>query len=345
MQRLDIRDLAKYPFLKEAKAHVQSSGISIDSLIRSQSGKGEDLLKLAGDRVKASLRPPAFDETNTEIIHPDDEIYSYAIARMLASCMDDPSVLDKLARYEAERSAYFLKPKDPEHSAYDQGADADLVAYIAKAVDLDITSPDMSVKQYVDLVSRMREPRWRLVNRDVKNGRVQCSPDDYAVILRERIRQVIRLQLPLAVPGPIAVRLRTYAEDVSHAYQEMILEQYGDVDEGCFPPCIRAIIGAVTEGTNIPHTARFTLTAFLHIIGLDETAIVEVFARAPDFDISRTMYQVEHISGSGGTEYTPPGCATLKTYGLCVNPDKYCKNTAHPLSYYKYCKKMAGKKA
>ncbi|WFN35037.1 DNA primase large subunit PriL [Methanogenium sp. S4BF] len=334
MRRLEPRDLAKYPFLKGAKAHVQSSGISIDSLIRSQSGKGDSLIKLAAERVKQSLRPPAFDETNTEIQNPDDEIYAYAIARMLASCMDDPSMLDKLARYEAERSAYFLKAEDPE-----------VVAHIAKAVDLDITAPDMSVKQYVDLVSRMREPRWRLVNRDVTNGRVRCTADDYAVLLREKIRQVIRLQLPLSVPGPIAVRLRTYAEDVSRAYQEQILEQYGDVDEGCFPPCIRAIIAAVTDGTNIPHTARFTLTAFMHTIGLDETAIVEVFARAPDFDISRTMYQVEHISGSGGTEYTPPGCATLRTYGLCVNPDKYCKNTAHPLSYYKYCKKISGKKA
>ena len=334
MRRLEKRDLAKYPFLKGAKAYVQSSGISIDSLIRSQSGKGDGLIMLAVERVKQSLRPPVFDETNTEIQNADDEIYAYAIARMLASCMDDPSMLDKIARYEAERSAYFLKAEGPE-----------LTEYIAQSVGIDISAPDMSVKQYVDLVSRMRESRWRLVNRDVSHGRVQCTPDDYAVILRERIRQVIRSQLPLTVPGPIAVRLRTYAESVSHAYQEMILEQYGDVDEGCFPPCIRAITGAVTDGTNIPHTARFTLTAFLHTIGLDEAAIVEVFARAPDFDISRTMYQVEHISGSGGTEYTPPGCATLKTYGLCVNPDKYCKNVAHPLSYYKYCKKISGKKA
>lgn len=334
MRSLTPRDLAKYPFLKGAKAHVQSSGISIDSLIRAQSGKGEDLMKLAAARVKQSLRPPSFDETNTDIKNPDDEIYAYAIARLLASCMDDPSVLDKLARYEAERSAYYLK-----------GEDAELIAYVARSVGLDITAHDMSVKQYVDLVSRMREPRWRLVNRDVIHGRVLCTPDDYAVILRERIRQVIRSQLPITVPGPIAVRLRTYADDVSHAYQEQILEQYGAVDEDCFPPCIRAIIAAVTDGTNIPHTARFALTAFLHTIGLDETAIVEVFARAPDFDVSRTMYQVEHISGSGGTEYTPPGCATMKTYGLCVNKDKYCEKTVHPLSYYKFRKKISGKQS
>jgi DNA primase large subunit len=334
MRRLEPRDLAKYPFLPGAKTYVRNSGISIDSLIRSESGKGESLVQLATKRVEESLRPSAFDETNTEILNPDDDIYAYAIARMIVSCMDDTQMPDKLARYEADRSAWFLKAEDP-----------DVVAYIAESVNLDIAAPDMSVKQYVDLANRMRDDRWRLVNRDVNNGQVQCTPDDYAVLLREKIRQAIRLQLPLSVPGPIAMRLRTHAEIVSRAWQQQILEQYGDVDEGCFPPCIRAIIAAVTDGTNIPHTARFTLTAFMHTIGLDETAIVEVFARAPDFDISRTTYQVEHISGSGGTEYTPPGCATLKTYGLCINPDKYCKNTMHPLSYYKYCKKISGKKA
>jgi DNA primase large subunit len=57
------------------------------------------------------------------------------------------------------------------------------------------------------------------------------------------------------------------------------------------------------------------------------------------------MYQVEHISGGGGTEYTPPSCMTMKTYGLCVNRDFYCKNVSHPLSYYRSRKKASKKDA
>ena len=84
----------------------------------------------------------------------------------------------------------------------------------------------------------------------------------------------------------------------------------------------------------------------MHTIGMDLHQIVEVYTRAPDFDIQKTMYQVEHISGRGGTEYTPPGCATMKTYGLCVNPDAICKNKSvtHPLWYYKQKKKMSAQK-
>jgi len=49
------------------------------------------------------------------------------------------------------------------------------------------------------------------------------------------------------------------------------------------------------------------------------------------------MYQVEHITGRGGTgtEYTTPACAAMKTTGLCVNKDTICEKISHPLSYYK----------
>jgi len=58
------------------------------------------------------------------------------------------------------------------------------------------------------------------------------------------------------------------------------------------------------------------------------------------------MYQVEHITGRGGsgTEYTAPACAAMRTTGLCVNRDPLCERVNHPLSYYKVKKKdLAGK--
>jgi hypothetical protein len=49
---------------------------------------------------------------------------------------------------------------------------------------------------------------------------------------------------------------------------------------------------------------------------------------------------VEHISGRGGTEYTAPSCATLRTTGFCVNRDSTCERVNHPLSYYRLKKKL-----
>ena len=54
--------------------------------------------------------------------------------------------------------------------------------------------------------------------------------------------------------------------------------------------------------------------------------------------MEKARYQVEHITGkTSGTEYTPPGCDTMKSNSICFNPDSLCNKEwmNHPLSYYR----------
>jgi DNA primase large subunit len=108
---------------------------------------------------------------------------------------------------------------------------------------------------------------------------------------------------------------------------------------------MQALITALTAGTNLTHAGRFALTTFLHTIGMDVAGIASLYGRSPDFDIERTMYQVEHITGRGGsgTEYTTPACAAMRTTGICVRQDKLCERVSHPLSYYKAKKRDVAK--
>ena len=101
--RLDKKDLAKYPFLKETKAFVSRMEIPLDSLIRSQTGVGVRIKENATQRVKDSLGFTDFT-LMPEMESIDDEILSYAVARMIVSCLDDRMIMDRLARYEAERA-------------------------------------------------------------------------------------------------------------------------------------------------------------------------------------------------------------------------------------------------
>ena len=130
-------------------------------------------------------------------------------------------------------------------------------------------------------------------------------------------------------------------------YQKQMLQQFGAIEESAFPPCIQALVCALTAGTNLTHAGRFSLTTFLHAIGMNVAGIAELYGRSPDFDIEKTMYQVEHITGRGGsgTEYTTPACAAMQTTGLCVHSDKICETVGHPLSYYKKKKREVEKKA
>ncbi|MBP2132556.1 DNA primase large subunit [Methanomicrobium sp. W14] len=329
---LDKKDLAKYPFLKEAQSLVGKRADSIELFLKSRFGGR--IGERAVIRIKAALESDfVFNEIRLD--NPEDEILSYAVSRLIVSCMKERQMVDKLCRYESERASYFLLTEEYPKKEY-----------VAKSVGITFGADKIRVSDYVELVPNLRDAKWQLVNRDVSEGYVFIQKDESDELLKERIRSVLHSQLPLPVTESLCSLLESSSGEISRVYQEKLVEQFGEVDEGAFPPCMKAIINAVSAGTNIPHTARFSLTAFMHTIGMDTTGIVEVYTRAPDFDVEKTLYQVEHISGRSGTEYTPPGCATMKTYGLCVNPDSLCKgkSIAHPLSYYKLRKKHLDKK-
>jgi DNA primase large subunit len=63
--------------------------------------------------------------------------------------------------------------------------------------------------------------------------------------------------------------------------------------------------------------------------------IVELFQVNPGFGEEVTRYQVDHIRGeTSGTQYSPPSCATMQSYGDCVNMDDLCEQISHPMAYY-----------
>lgn len=325
----DPKTLIKYPFLEEAQelAPRQMEESTDEFLSRIC---GAVALDRAKDRVIAALTSKEdYKVENTQKLETELEISSYALARMLVSCIGDRSLIDRLARYEAERASYFLENED-----------AEIKRSIADKLQIDPDATTMPVVNYVELVPHLRDSRWRLVNRNVQQGNVNLNPKELDELIRERIRIIIVDRLPLSVPSGICERLATASSEIVALRQQQALEQYGEIKEEAFPPCINALIRAISEGTNLTHMGRFAITSFLRTIGKDVTAIAEVFARAPDFDVEKTMYQVEHISGRGGTEYTPPSCATMRTFGLCANRDKDCERVNHPLSYYRLKKNV-----
>ncbi|NLB00068.1 MAG: DNA primase regulatory subunit PriL [Methanomicrobiales archaeon] len=330
---LDRKELIKYPFLKEsqqlARRHVESLEEFLDS------GPGAAALERAQERTSAAIAfKKEFGDENTQNLKPEIEIASYALARMLVSCVGDRSLIDRLARYEAERASFFLAAEELE-----------IRRFVAWSVGIDTRAVVMPVTRYVELVPHLRDKRWRLVNRDVRQGGVNLEASEIDELIRERIRVIIADQLPLRVPPAICERFQPITTGIAALLQQQALEQFGEVREEAFPPCISALIQAITTGMNLTHMGRFAITAFLHTVGMNVAQIADVFARAPDFDPDMTMYQVEHISGRGGTEYTPPSCATMRTFGLCVNRDKDCERVNHPLSYYRFKKNVKKKRS
>ena len=99
------------------------------------------------------------------------------------------------------------------------------------------------------------------------------------------------------------------------------------------------VLANAQNGVNLPHSGRFALVSFLHTIGLNLEQILALFAQSPDFDESKSIYQIKHITGelNGSDGYTPPECGTMKTNGICYEPDNLCaKDTVnHPLTWFR----------
>lgn len=332
---LDLKDFAKYPFLKESQQFMGRDADSVDQFLHTNTGK--IALKHAMERVRTSLR--AFDNRDGSQDLPADSlgvkisVSGYVLARIIVSCASDRALIERLVRYEAQRAYNFLIDEEDDKKRF-----------VAGSIGMDINGPALPVIQYIEIVAGLHEERWRLVNRDVEGGLVRVAPLEMNELLREQIRVILLRQFPLRVPGPVCNLLIPQIEEIQGTYQRTMLEQFGTVEEESFPPCMQALIAALTTGTNIPHSGRFALTAFLHNIGMGTTEIISLYCRAPDFDVTKTQYQVEHISGRGGTEYTAPSCAAMRTYGICVRSDSICDKINHPLNYYRFRKKK-GKKS
>ncbi|MDD1679331.1 MAG: DNA primase large subunit PriL, partial [Methanomicrobiales archaeon] len=322
---LDIKDLAKYPFLKEAQEEVSRRTPSLERFI--ESNYGRNILNHAAERVISAIRSGR-DGGQEEIRDAETDLFSYAFARIIVTCLGERGIIERHSRYEAARASSFLKEESPE-----------LRQFVGGRIGIDVHADRLPVALFTELTSSLRDGSWRLVNREITGGSVLLQEMEIDDLLRERVRSILAKQFPLPVPKALCETIAPVLSGITASYQEQILQQFGEVDEESFPPCINALIKAITEGTNLPHQGRFAITAFLHAIGLTPHEIVELYCRAPDFDVEKTLYQVEHITGARGTEYTAPSCATLKTYGFCSRRDPLCEHVNHPLGYYLIRKK------
>jgi DNA primase large subunit len=334
------KELSHFPFLKKAQDPIKSRFSSLDTLLTDP--RSETLIGNAVARIQnaISLKKGAIPRVSDV---PEDEIAGYAFARIIVSCVNDRQLIDRLTRYEAERAYYFLRTEGGDEDSWNKNfKEAEfgysrLFMYISHELGMPVAENRIPLADYVELVAAIHEERFRLVNRQVHAGEIVINNDEMYELLRERIRVLLRRDLPHKVPASVCGMLAPRVDQLKKAYQEQMLQQFGTIEEHAFPPCMQVLITALTAGTNLTHAGRFALTTFLHTVGMDAVAIGQLYARSPDFDPEKTMYQVEHITGRGGsgTEYTAPACAAMRTTGLCTHRDPLCERIGHPLSYYK----------
>jgi DNA primase large subunit len=329
-------DLAKYPFLKEAAEHVKTLDLKIEDLV---SPEFSQILERAKERVEEAI---LYAIVSRKLQNEEIEILSFPTAIMLAAATENSFIKRRYALAEAKQTYNDLKFEQKEK-----------ILAVAKNFHWKITTVDaeenaapyefkLHFTDYLRNTAFLREKKWKLVNRLLKQGNVHLTKNEVARLLSEEVRRHVEKRLEIKELPKLPQKITETAEKLKSLTLEKVSKAEIEgipktIKKDAFPPCIKALYEAASKGRHISHIGRFTLTSFLVNIGMPTESIIELFKNSSDFNERMTRYQVEHIAGERGsrTRYKPPKCDTLKTHGLCTEPDETCKRANHPLIYYK----------
>ncbi|CAJ37400.1 DNA primase regulatory subunit PriL [Methanocella arvoryzae] len=333
---MDAVGFAKYPFTQEALSYVRDRNYSMEDILQ-KPAYGQVRLR-AKKRVLNSIKGDV--QADDLLPDPERELLSYPVARMLVAMTEDQYLMKRFALWESKR-AYTLLLDESDTGLMDVGRDFGITA---RAKDREFI---IHFTDYLRYAAGLRNLEWKLINRKVVAGMVYVSRETFTRLLEEAVREKIQAGFGAKVPAEMKPVLEPYLAEIRESLDKLKSEKGlsgdGEVTQDSFPPCMKNLLADLQKGINLPHTARFALTSFLANIGLDKDAIMDLYRMAPDFREDLTHYQVQHITGGSGTEYTCPGCKTMMTYGNCIGKNKLCEYVTHPLSYYRKSQRRRAK--
>jgi len=308
-------DISKYPFSKEAAELIEEEGYNLEDLAYHPdlSRAREKALKRLFSAIEGRI------DLSIDEVRPMNDVYSFLISRIIVERLGDSFLRNRFAEHEAKR---FLSLSEGEYLS-------NLVKLAEESFGLGVSVLEgnlivLPYDEYLKLARGLGGEKWRLVNRDIREGKVVVSDRDFRRLLAEalRIRILRRSDLKGELPKPL--------EDLAETVRNLLEAKKESLPRrrivGRLAPCIEELLRKVSNGENLPHVARFTLAAYLLKIGWEKDKVIDVFRSLPDFKEKIAVYQVEQISKKG---YLPPSCSKLKSMGVCIEE---C-GLNNPLSY------------
>ena len=333
--QMEPLQLARFPFLSEASSLAQKHGVDIDSLMASSMflvarERGLQRVRDAIEKAEVGDVPLTGSEYDQLM-----EVMSYPYARMLVSAIDDRFLTRRYTLAEAVRINRLLGSESPE-----------FIIRVASELGVRSTIIDgqlrMHFSDFLRYSSRIKSKEWKMVNNELFSGFVFLPEKGFYRVLQNALQDKLERELPLNIPDDFREKmdrdLKLLNNELTVMKSRFNVAGSGQASIPDFPPCMRIMLANAQNGVNLPHSGRFALTSFLHNIGMSLEEILALFSESPDFDESKSIYQIKHITGEiSGTEYTPPVCSTMKSYGICYEPDRLCDNEKvnHPLTYYR----------
>jgi len=287
----DIDFAVRYPFSSAAKRTLETRETQLN----------DSIVLLGCDRIRNALKGGAGKST---ALHDEDkvtEIASFAAARMLLSFLRNSFITNKFAVAESKRVSGYLDKED-EQELWQVGAELGLIPQKEGGTLL------LPIPTYLRFSPRALP--YKLINREVREGKVVVTPHELVRLMEEAVRK--RLEKSQVLRDPPAI-ITDAAKKLIAELPKSDLPQV-KVKPGDYPPCLMKLLDNVKKHENLNHQARFYLCVYLMAAGMGDDEIISLYSNLPDFSERITKYQVEHARKKG---YTVPACDTVTTWGFC----------------------------
>ena len=336
MLALGQDEIAKYPFLADAGQYLKDKGFRLE-----QFGTDPDLKLLvekAFDRIQIAAAGQVYksdlvdDRVSNESSLPR-EVFSFLLAIVLLKMCGMSALVRKFALAESRRAEKYLE-RDLGN-LYDESKNQLAVRIIDDLFSIQVKKQDnffvIPIRDYLVHSVNFHEREWKLINRHVDGGMVFLTPHETVRLIRRELSifiqtKITAAKMPEKLPGfeEFIVKLSSIGKQFSTDV----------VFTGAYPPCIKHAIDVLERGENLPHSGRFMLATFLLQRGQSVDQIAPLFKNAPDYNARITLYQLNHLSGSSGsqTKYSCPSCEKIRTQDLCFAVAE-CDNIITPLHF------------
>ena len=343
---LDIKDLARYPFTREARRYIEQENIDLDRMLHDPLYL--DIMNYTYEKLLKVIKGGRHVITDSYM-----ELMSFPLAIFVISVIGNDLFAQRFAVFEAKKAHFYLIREDLNKIVYIAnstfGWNINIEEVRTEKTVLLMAATPLPV--YLKYASNISGTFWNLANQWVYNGYVYLTRKALARLIEEGVVEYILSRFK-PVTG---IDLGLFRERVLQL-EELVKEKFkleaeaypiSGVGDDAHPPCMRVILSELKAGKTLPHLARFSIVTYLRALGWDAESVIKLFSKLPDFNERITRYQVEHIFGlrGSGKIYSVPSCQTLKTGNLCyAGGNPICPYIKHPLQYVrKYLKR--GKRA
>ncbi|MCR4335672.1 MAG: hypothetical protein NUV57_03995 [archaeon] len=318
----ELRFSQKYPFSVAAKNVIAQSDFTLENVPESVLNRAKAMVHAAF--TDQEYRPNI--QTSPELLK--NEILAFPASKILVSIIGRYELYRKFSELFSN-SIFRNLEEEKDGVLIDLASELNLRFSLSDSQDFFV---ELNLIDY--LRPNLEETFMKLVNRELKMGKVFLTRNDFARLISIVVGQGIRDSLPVPLKG-IPNFFKSAAESIETEFSQSVRKKFSKTDFGkvspeSFPPCMSKLYSDLVQGVNVNHSGRFAIATFLASVGMEAGKITDVFRNAPNFNESTTRYQVERIAGVKGKGYSSPSCDKMRSYNLCVSN---CP-VSHPIIFY-----------